>query len=77
MTRAELVFLGGLAGTDHVTQRFVRGIGNPHGGEIAGSVAAGQFLGVAAAGLNAVSGLGGTSVGAITSQATPSWVSCQ
>ena len=40
-----------------IPQRFVRGIRHPHRGQVAGAVAARQFLGVPSIGLDPITGL--------------------
>ena len=47
------------AGTNQVTQRLLIGIRHSHRHQLAGSVAAGEFLRIAAVCLDSVAGLGG------------------
>src|SRR6059036_708210 len=54
---AQLVLLRGLARTDEISQRFVRGVGHPDRRQIAAAKAAGQALRVAAVRLDAVARL--------------------
>ena len=55
----QLVFLRRFAGADEIPQRLMSGIGHPHGRQVAGPIAAGQFLGIPAVGLHAVARLHG------------------
>ena len=77
MARAQLVFLRRLSGTHHVSQRLVRGVGDPHRRQVTLAVAARQLQGIAPIRLHAIAGFIGTKVGATTSHRTPSAVSCQ
>ena len=80
MSRAVLILASVLACSHQIAQGLMGGVRDPTpGGKIASPVTTRQFTGVPAIGLHLRSnpGFTGTSVGATTSQATPSAVSCQ
>jgi hypothetical protein len=54
MSSADLVLLGGFAGSNEIAQRLVMGIRDPHGAEVAAVIGSRQLLGVVAFGLDAV-----------------------
>ena len=56
MARAQLVFLRRLSGTHHVSQRLVRGGGDPHRRQVTRAVAARQLQGIAPIRLHAIAG---------------------
>ena len=59
MPMAQLIFLGGFAGSHQIAQRLMVRIRNPDRRQFAGAVTARQLLGVPAVGLHPLSGLGG------------------
>jgi hypothetical protein len=59
MPGSGLILLGVLPGTHQIAQRFVRLVGNADRRQVAASVAASQFGGVAPVGLDPISRFGG------------------
>ena len=66
LTRALLIFSGVLAGAHQITKSFMRRGGNPHRRQITRPVAACEFFGVAAIGLDAVACFDRVRLGATT-----------
>lgn len=62
-TKPQLILLGRFAGTHRVPQRFVGGIRNLHGSQLAGTVTAGQLLCIPEIGLDPILCLGRNQAG--------------
>jgi hypothetical protein len=71
MPRAQLILLGRLPLPDKIAQRLGVFIGNPHRGQISGTVTARQLQRIPPVRLHPVSGFFGTRLGATTAHSTP------
>jgi hypothetical protein len=74
---ALLILASVFARAHQIAQGLMIGIGSPHRRQIAGTITARQLHGVASIGLDTISRLDRIKLGATTSRATPSAVSCQ